>query len=188
MHSGNPIVMKQEAGSDVVDTLNQYGVPGWGLPHELGHNMHSSACGNIFLPYGLAEPAANIWSVWTFRQLGWDWASGGHADYASAGVAYHALPAPDIATLKADAWILLGCWDLIWQRYGWDGMQAFLTETAADVAAGASAGDDDARVAYMVEGFSRNYEIDFSPLFLHWGFPVSAATQAYTDQWPDSDI
>lgn len=188
MHSGNPIVMKQEAGGDVVDSFNSSGLPGWGLPHELGHNMHSSTCGNNFIPYDLVEPSANIFTVWTYNYLGWDLSVGGHADYADAGIAYHNQANPDIAALKSSAWVMLGCLDLIWQRYGFGGMQAFLTETAADYAGGNSVSGDDARVAYLVEGLSRGYEIDFSPLFLHWGFPVSAQTQAYTDQWPDSDI
>jgi hypothetical protein len=43
-------------------------------------------------------------------------------------------------------------------------------------------------VAYLVEGISRGYQRDFSPLFLHWGFPISAQTQTYTGQWPDGDM
>jgi hypothetical protein len=188
MHSGNPIVMKQEAGQEVVNSFNQYGQPGWGLPHELGHNMHSSACGNIFIPYNLVEPAANVFTVWTYRYLGWDWASGGHSGYANAGIAYHNQPTPNFAELTGSPWIMLGCWDLIWQFYGFEGMQAFLTETAQHHAAGNSVNGDAARTAWLVEGMSRAYERDFSPLYEHWGFPLSAQTKAYTDQWPDSEI
>jgi hypothetical protein len=50
------------------------------------------------------------------------------------------------------------------------------------------AGDDAARTAYMVEGMSKAYGRDFSPLFIHWGFPVTAETQTYTAQFPASDI
>lgn len=188
MHSGNPIVMKQEAGSDVVDTLNASGLPGWGLPHELGHDMHQSACGDNFIPYDLVEPAANVFTVWTYNYHGWDLNVGNHADYAAAGVAYHNQANPDIAQLKADAWIMLGCWDLIWQEHGFGGMQAFLTEVATEHAAGTNVSGDANRIAYLVEGMSRAYELDFSPLYEHWGFPLSVATKTYTDQWPDSSI
>lgn len=187
MHSGNPIVMIESASGDLVDSFNAYGNPGWGLPHESGHNMHLDACGFLF-GADAVEPCANIFTVRTFMRLGWDLTENGHPDYYQEGYAYHALPSPNYADMKASAWVFLGLLDLIWKKYGWDGMEAFLSQAAADTASGVSAPDDAFRCAYLVEGLSAAYQLDFSPLFTHWDFPVTDATRAVTDVYPDADI
>jgi hypothetical protein len=187
MHSGNPIVIRHFASADLVGSFNQYGHPGWGLAHEHGHNMHLDACGFLF-GAGAVEPCANIWTVRTFERMGWDQSQGGHPNYWDEGYAYHYLANPNYDDMQASAWIFLGLLDLIWKKYGWDAMEAFLSKAALDHAGGQSAPDDAFRVAYLVEGLSAAYQKDFSPLFVHWDFPVSDATKAITDVYDDADI
>jgi hypothetical protein len=189
MHSGNPIVYLAEAArSELIPRFNAEGHPGWGIAHEQGHNMHGESCGNLFVAEVTGEVWVNVFAVWSFRQNGWDWASQMGAGLFDAGHAYHAQAVPDFAELAADPFILLGCFDLLWTRYGWDGMREFLTRAAGEATGGATAGDDAARTAYFIEGLSAAYEVDFAPLFAHWGFAVSDATRAVTAAWPASDI
>ncbi len=187
MHSGNPIVIQDYASGDLVSSFNDYGHPGWGLPHESGHNMHLDACGFLF-GADAVEPCANIFSVRTFGRMGWDLNQSGHPDYFQAGYDYHYAAAQNYSAVQADAWIWLGLLDLIWKKYGWDGMEVFLAQAALDTKNGVTAPDDAFRTAYLIEGLSKAYEIDFSPLFVHWDFPVSDATKAATDIYPDADI
>lgn len=189
MHSGNPIVYKVEAArAEIIARLNAEGHPGWGIAHEQGHNMHAAACGDLFVADGTGEVWPNVFGLFSYRQNGWDWAPQMGADLFAAGHAYHAQAAPDIGQLRRDPFILLGCLELIWSRYGWEGMERFMTRAAADRAMGRQAGDDATRIAYWVENLSRAYEVDFAPLIAHWGFPVSEATRAVTRAWPPSDI
>jgi hypothetical protein len=188
MHSGNPIVFKQEAGqAEILARLNDEGQPGWGLGHEQGHNMHNESCGNLFVPDGTAEVWCNVFNVYSYLQNGWSW-SEQMGDIFAKGHAYHTQASPDFDELLADPFVMLGCLELVWSQYGWDGMQAFFTKAATDSAAGVAAGDSAARTAYMVEQLSAAYELDLAHLFVHWGFTVSAATAAATAAYPDANI
>jgi len=189
MHSGNPIVFKQEAGRlEIIPMLNSEGYPGWGIGHEQGHNMHIDACQNLFVVEGTAEPWCNVFNVYSYLQNGWSWASAQPTDPFAAGHAYHAQASPSFSQLTSDPWILLGCLELIWNRYGWTGMQTFLTRAATDAATGATTADDAARAAYLVEQMSVAYHVNFAPLFAHWGFAVSSATQTATSGLPACSI
>ncbi|MCC7477497.1 hypothetical protein IT575_03475 [bacterium] len=187
MHSGNPIVIQDYASGDLVQSFNDHGHPGWGLPHEHGHNMHLSACAYLF-GADAVEPCANIWSVRTFERMGWDLNQSGHPDYYQAGYDYHYAPTQNYSDVQASAWIWLGLLDLIWKKYGWEGMESFLAEAALDAKNGVTAPDDAFRTAYLVEGLSAAYSLDFSPLFDHWDFPLTDATRAATDVYPDAEI
>ncbi len=182
-HSGNPIVFKQEAGPEIVESFNA-GWPGWGMLHEQGHNMVITACNNLYVCEGTAEPWCNVFTVWAIHAMGWPQREGSY----DAGQAYHAQAQPDFKQLTRDPWILLGCLELIWSRYGWDGMQRFMTQAATDAAAGRSASGDAAATAYFVEQLSAAYGRDFAPLIAHWGFGVSAASAALTKQYPAAEI
>lgn len=189
MHAGNPIVFKREAGQlEIIPLLNSEGYPGWGIGHEQGHNMHIDACQNLFVVEGTAEPWCNVFNVFSYLRNGWSWTSAHSEDIFAAGHAHHAQASPSFPQLTSDPWILLGCLELIWTRYGWTGMQTFLTRAATDAASGASAGDDAARTAYLVEQMSRAYQVDLAPLFAHWGFAVSSATQSATSGLPSCSI
>lgn len=188
LHSGNPIVYRPDAAAaEIVPRLNQ-GLPGWGIAHEQGHNMHGSTCANLFVPAGTGETWPNVFVLWAYRERGWDWTAQMGADLLDAGHAYHALAEPGFGDLLADPFIFLGCLDLVTTRYGWEGMRSFLTAAATVAERGATASDDAERVAFMVEGLSDAYALDFSPLFSHWGFAVSAATAAATSVQPSCDI
>jgi hypothetical protein len=182
-HSGNPIVFKQEAGEEIVNSFNA-GWPGWGMLHEQGHNMVITACNDLFVHSGTAEPWCNVFSVWAIQRMGWPEREGSY----DAGHAYHAQATPDFRQLTSDPWVLLGCLELVWSKYGWGGMQEFMTHAAQDAAAGKSSPDDAAATAYFVENLSRAYGRDFAPLIAHWGFPVSAASRATTAQYPPAEI
>lgn len=183
MHSGNPIVFKQEAGGEIVKCFNN-GWPGWGMLHEQGHNMVISACNNIYVHHGTAEPWCNVFTVWAIHRMGWPQRDGAF----DAGHAYHAQAQPDFAQLTSDPWILLGCLELVWSRYGWDGMQRFMTRAASDAAAGQGWTSNAAATAYFVEQLSAAYQRDFAPLIAHWGFPVSDASREITRQYPAAEI
>jgi hypothetical protein len=182
-HSGNPIVFKQEAGQEIVDSFNA-GWPGWGMLHEEGHNMVITACNNLFVHSGTDEPWCNVFTVWAIHRRGWP----ERADAFDAGHKYHAQAQPDFTQLTSDPWILLGCLELIWSKYGWDGMQDFMTHAAQDAAAGKTSPDDAAATAYFVEQLSASYHLDLAPLIVHWGFPVSEASRAFTAQLPPAEI
>lgn len=187
MHSGNPIVIQEGASGDLVESFNKYGNPGWGLAHESGHNMHLDACAFLF-GADVVEPCANIFTVDTFRRLGWDQAQNGHAGYEQEGYAYSAQAEPHYQQVKDSAWIFLGLLDKIWAAYGWDGMEKFLAQAADDAAHGMTAPDDAFRTAYLVEGLSAAYGRDFSPVFAHWDFPLTEETKAKTAQYPAAEI
>lgn len=189
MHSGNPIVFQTAAArTEIIPRFNAAGHPGWGIAHEQGHNMHGDSCGNLFVPDGTAETWTNVFALWSYRQNGWDFVPQMGADLFDAGHAYSDQPTPNFDELLADPFILLGCLELIWSRYGWDGMRRFMTQAATDTAALVEAGDDVARTAYLVEELSHAYEIDFASLIAHWGFAVSDSSRAITIVYPPSDI
>ena len=189
MHSGNPIVYQAAAAeAEIIPRLNAEGHPGWGVAHEQGHNMHSSTCGDLFVSAGTGEVWPNVFGLASYRANGWDWAPQMGAALFAAGHAYHAQATPDFAALQADPFILLGCLDLLGARYGWEGMQRFMTQAAVDHAAGVHAPTDADRVAYLVEKLSAAYEVNFAPLITHWGFPVTDASRAVTSVYPASDI
>jgi hypothetical protein len=187
MHSGNPIVMQEGASADLVASFNTYGHPGWGLVHELGHNMHLSACGYLF-GNDVIEPTCNIFSVRCFELLGWDQSENGHPGYETEGLAHHAQADPQYSQIKESAWVFLGLLDLIWKRYGWEGLTEFLAQAAEDTAQGVKAPDDAWRTAYLVEGLSSAYRVDLAPLFEHWGYTLTDATKAKTAKYEQADI
>jgi hypothetical protein len=188
MHAGNPIVFKQEAGqAEIIRWLNADGQPGWGLGHEQGHNMASDSCGNLFVPDGTTEVWCNVFNVYSYLHNGWSWTEQ-MGDLFTKGHAFHAQANPDFNALLADPFVMLGCLELIWSKYGWGGMQTFFTKAATDSAAGLTASDSAARTAYMVEQLSAAYQLDLAPLFVHWGFTVSAASLAATGRYPDANI
>ncbi len=184
MHSGNPIVMKVGAARDTARVINNEGKSGWGAPHELGHNMVISACGNLFVHSGTGEEWCNVFTTWTFMQMGWSAREGSYDE----GHKYHAASEPDFAHMKSNPWVLLGCLELIWSKYGWDGMQTFLTNAATDASNGLRTKGNDEKTAYWVENLSHAYEIDFADLIAHWGFPVSQASREVTAQYAAADI
>lgn len=182
MHAGNPIVYRHYAAAEIVKQYNEEQRLGWGIVHELGHDFHISSCDNNMIPDGTGENWANVWSVWTNTAMGWPQ----HERYAREGNPYH--ESPDYATLASDNWILLDCLDMIWQRYGWEGMQVFLTDVATQTAAGLSLRDNAERQSLLIEGMSQAYGVDFCDLFAHWGFPVSEETREALSEYPKSDI
>ncbi|HES58396.1 MAG TPA: hypothetical protein ENO21_03095 [Firmicutes bacterium] len=184
MHSGNPIVMKMAAGRATARVLSEEGMCGWGAAHELGHNMVISACGNLFVHSGTGEEWCNVFTTWTFKELGWPEREGSFDE----GRKYHAEAKPDFNHMKSNPWVLLGCLELIWSRYGWDGMQRFLTQAAEDSKSGTRTRGDEEKTAYWVENMSQAYELDLAPLISHWGFPVSDASREITRQYPEPDI
>ena len=189
MHSGNPIVYRADAArTELLPRFNAEGHPGWGIAHEQGHNMHGDSCANLFVVDVTVEVWVNVFAVWSYLQNGWDWVPQMGAGLFDAGHAYHARADPQFADLVADPFVMLGCLELIWSRYGWDGMQRFLTRAATEAAAGATAGDDAARTAYFVERLSAAYEVDFAPLIAHWGFAVADASRAITAAYPACDL
>lgn len=182
-HSGNPIVFKQAAGEEIVNSFNA-GWPGWGMLHEQGHNMVITACNNLFVHSGTAEPWCNVFTVWAIYRRGWPERKGAF----DAGHKYHSQAQPDFTQLTSDPWVLLGCLELIWTKYGWDGMQRFMTQTAQDAAAGKTSPNDAAATAYFVEQLSSAYNLDLAPLIAHWGFTVSDASRAVSAHYPPADI
>lgn len=189
MHSGNPIIFQAAAArAEIIPRLNAEGHPGWGLAHEHGHNMHISACNDLFVPSFMVEVWPNVFGLYSYRENGWDFAPQMGADLFERGHAYHAEPAPDFARLADDPFILLGCFDLLLGRYGWEGMSRFLTTAAQDAAIGVTPGDDAARIAYLVEGLSRAYGVDLAPVFAHWGFPLTERTRVTTGGLPAADL
>ena len=52
MHAGNPIVYRHYAAREIVDQFNSERRLGWGIVHELGHDMHISSCGINMIPDG----------------------------------------------------------------------------------------------------------------------------------------
>jgi hypothetical protein len=184
MHSGNPIVMKTAAGRETARKLSEEGRSGWGAAHELGHNMVISACGNLFVHSGTGEEWCNVFTTWTFREMGWPEREGSFDE----GHTYHAQAEPDFEHMKSNPWVLLGCLELIWSRYGWDGMQRFLTQAAEDTKNGVRTSGDEEKTAYWVENMSRAYGLDLAPLISHWGFPVSDASRELTGKYPKPDI
>lgn len=184
MHSGNPIVMKLGAGRDTAKTINEKGMCGWGPAHELGHDMVISACGNLFVHSGTGEEWCNVFSTWTLKKMGWPEREGSFDE----GHKYNAEEHPDFEHMKSNPWVLLGCLELIWDKYGWDGMQQFLTQAAEDTKNGMRNKGDKERTAYWVENMSRAYQLDLAPLITHWGFPVSDASRKITSQYPEPDI
>jgi hypothetical protein len=188
MHSGNPIVFQRAAArQELIPRFNGEGHPGWGIAHEQGHNMHAAA-NDLYVPEVTVEVWPNVFGLWSYRQNGWSWAAQMGAGLFAAGHAYHARATPAFADLAADPFILLGCFDLLIGTHGWDGMRAMLTQAARDAADGMAAGDDAARLAYLVERLSAGYQRDLTPLFRHWGFVVSDASAAVTAQWPATPL
>lgn len=189
MHSGNPIVFQAAAArTEIIDRLNAEGHPGWGIAHEQGHNMHIGACGDLFVPEVMTEVWPNIFGLYSYAQNGWDYTAQMGADLFQRGRDHYAQANPDPAALQSDPFILLGCLEMILSRYGWEGMQRFLTQAATERAAGRDAGDDATRIAYLVEGLSTAYGVDFAPVVAHWGLPVSAASRAVTAVFPAADL
>jgi hypothetical protein len=184
MHSGNPIVMKLRAGRDMAKKLNDTGRCGWGAAHELGHDMVISACGNLFVHQGTAEEWCNVFTTWTFDQLGWTERVGSFDD----GHEYHAQADPDFSELTGSSWVLLGCLELIWSQYGWEGMHVFLSKAALDTKNGVKTKGNAEKTAYFVENLSSAYGLDFAELIAHWGFPVSDASREFTAQFPQPEI
>ncbi len=188
MHAGNPIVFQRAAArQELIPRLNDEGHPGWGIAHEHGHNMHAAAH-DLYVPEVTVEVWPNVFGLWSYRQNGWSWVPQMGSTLFAAGHAYHASTSPAFSDLAADPFILLGCFDLLIGTHGWDGMRAMLTRAARDAATGMTAGDDAARLAYLVEHLSAGYQRDLTPLFRHWGFTVSDATAGVTAQWPATPL
>jgi hypothetical protein len=189
MHSGNPIVYQSRAAvAEIIPHLNSEGHPGWGIAHELGHNFHSSTCGDLFVTEDTGEVWPNVFALASYRANGWDYRPQMGSELLNVGHRHHAEATPDFAALKADPFILLGCLDLIGKEHGWDGMRVFLTRAARDHAAGMTAGSEAERLAYWVDVMSESYQIDFAPLIAHWGFPVAKASFAKTSAYPPSPL
>ncbi len=185
MHSGNPIVFKKQAAqAEIIPNFNSNQMPGWGLVHENGHNMHLSACGHLFGRSGTIEEWCNVFTVWAYDQLSWSYDPSIFDD----GHDYHYQENPDFSELTSSCWILLGCLELIWDKYGWGGMQIFMSKAAEDTANGITSPDDETRTAYFVEQLSHAYQLDFAPLIIHWGFPVTGQSQDITSVYPPADI
>jgi hypothetical protein len=183
MHSGNPIIYKQEAADEIITSLNA-GWPGWGMLHELGHDFVISACGDMFVHSGTDEPWCNVFTVWSIEHNGWPQ----RENTFDAGHAYAAQAQPDFAQLTSDPWPLLGCLELIWSRYGWEGMQRLLTRAATDCAAGVTPEDDAWRTDYLAEQLSQGYGVDLAPVLEHWGFTVSPAACQQTAGLPPAQL
>lgn len=185
MYCGNTIVFKTKVAHKITAGFNS-GYAYWAILHEQGHNMVNTACNNLFVYSGRGpkESWANVYAAWTADQLDWP---DPPEQYAS-GSAYHYQAQPDFQRLTSERLILFGCLKLVWVRYGWEGMQRFMTQAAADAAAGSQYENDAQATAYFVEQLSAAYGVDFAPLITHWGFPVSAASRAVTSKYPPADI
>ncbi|MCB0833438.1 MAG: M60 family metallopeptidase [Bacteroidetes bacterium] len=188
MHSGNPIVFRVEASKqEIIPNLNKQRT-GWGMPHEQGHNMVGDACGDLFTVNGTAEEWANVYTVWTYKNFGWDYAQDQSIDIYEEGHAHHLKKNPTLAEVQNSSWVLLGCLELIWSKYGWDGMQKFMTASAKKAATGVRHDSDEEKTAWFAEQLSQAYQLDLSPLLAHWGFRVSAASRKETSVYAKPDI
>jgi hypothetical protein len=189
MHSGNPIVFQAAAArAEILPRLAAEGHPGWGVAHELGHNLHGSSCGDLFVPTHTTEVWPNVFALWSYHRNGWSPTAQMGPDLFAKGHAHHAAANPSFEAIKADPFVLLGALELIWRRYGWEGFGRFFTAAAIAVEGGAAAGDDAARLAWWVEHLSEAYAVDFAPAIAHWGFPVTPATAAATRRFPPADL
>jgi hypothetical protein len=146
--------------------------------------MVISACGNLFVHSGTSEAWCNVFTTWTFDQFGWSERVGSFDE----GHTYHAQAAPDFSHMTSNPWVLLGCLELIWSRYGWEGMHRFLSKAALDTKNGVRTEGNAEKTAYWVENMSAAYELDFAELIAHWGFPVSDESRVFTARYPKPEI
>lgn len=185
MYCGNTIVYKTKVAHKITEGFNA-GYPYWAILHEQGHNMVNTACNNLFVYSGRGpkESWANVYAAWAADQNGWP----DPPEQYATGLAYHNQPQPDFHELTSERLILFGCLKLVWERYGWDGMQRFMTQAASDAAAGAHYESDAQATAYFVEQLSAAYGVDFAALIAHWGFPVTDTSKALTSRYPPAEI
>lgn len=172
MHAGNPIVMKQEAGLDVIESMNKEQYLGWGVPHEMGHDFMNTACNDLMTCPGTEEPWANVFNVWAHDKLGWTY--GIHKDIYQEGREYLLAQNKSIDTFRNSDWIFLGCLNQLWKDYGQEGTKKALTIAAQDAKAGRSFISEEEKAEYLMLTFSKGYQRDLSAYFKAWGFEIDA--------------
>lgn len=175
---------------------------GWGFGHEVGHAMVNKACGGLFQPECTGESWNNVINMYAHNELGRN-AQGRNqgASYPSNyygedkkyarlnGTDYDLLPddVRELDILHATTCVFVKLPMLIVDYYGWDGMARLFTQAAQDTKNGVTLKTDEERLEYMIVNVSKAYNVDFSMLFEHWKFPVSARVKDLLKSLPKEE-
>lgn len=191
--------IRQLAGDDDWATAS----PGWGFGHEAGHGMVNRVCGGLFQPDATGESWCNVINIYAHKELGlYELARNQGSSYASNfygdnrkfahlnGTDYDLLPDEDrvFDILLATTAVFVKLPMLIIDYYGWDGMAKLFQTAAADTKNGNKLTTSDERNEYMIVNISKSYNVDFTPVFEHWRFPVTERIKEQLKDFPKEEI
>lgn len=177
--------------------------PGWGFGHEVGHAMVNNACGGLFQPSGTGESWNNVINMYAHKELGYNSiARNQGASYANNfygedrkyaalnGTDYDLLPDSEriFDILLSTTCVFVKLPMLIIDYYGWDGMSKLFQTAAADTKNGVKLRTDEEKTEYMIVNMSKAYNVDLSPVFTHWRFPVTENVKDLLKTLPKEEI
>ena len=170
-----PIVIPMTAAKDMVNTENYNNIAPnklWGHYHEMGH-AHQNP---MWTFAGTGEVTVNIFTVLALNEIN---------GYPLDHEATRTQPAHALATMvrhiergapfdrwKADPFLALQTYALLWHNFGWDAFRATFRDYDNIPQADRPRNDDDKRDEFVIR-FSTTVGKNLTPYFQAWGIPLT---------------
>jgi len=185
--SGNPILIRRDRVSIILEDFNERDYPGWGPIHELGHDFVIAHDHAYVLSGGDNESWANVFTIHAYDALKLPLGSGPHWT-ERGGLDYYFRREPDYEKVKKDAWIMIGLLTIIKERYGWEPFYDFFNKCAQRVATKRVPKKEQAKVDFLTRELSLSAGENLAPYFVKWGFPVSAGVRGELQRLPQASL
>jgi len=184
LHAGYPITSHMPSGTVMVDReallkgeIGGANTPkGWGLYHELGHNVQNPD----WLFEGNVEGSVNLFTLYVFENLcGTPVASNvrGSKEYRLRQMTRFNFAKPDFDKWKNDPLLGMTTYEQLQQAFGWDAFKKVFAEYLRLPESERPRTDAEKRDQWVIR-LSRQVQRNLGPFFQAWGFPVSARALA----------
>lgn len=144
----------------------------WGHYHEMGHSHQNQ----LWTFAGTGEVTVNIFTVLALNTVNGytldDDATRTSPEYALAVMHDHVAGGAPFDKWKADPFLALQTYALLWQTFGWDAFRATFRSYDSIPASELPNSDDAKRDRFVVQ-FSRAVGRNLAPYFDAWGVPIS---------------
>lgn len=182
-HAGYPIMGHTYSVDDLVDLDAILAGGSWGPFHEIGHNHQYQ---DWLLP-GTTETTCNLYSVYVMEQVIARSRDDAHPALAPANRASRVssyLASPDFSSWSV--WVALETYLQLQEAFGWDLYTSLFAEYRG-LDDGERATNDSERIQQWIVRSSLAAELDLTPFYEAWDFPIDASTYDAVDGLPTWD-
>ncbi|XP_077065046.1 TRPM8 channel-associated factor homolog [Siphateles boraxobius] len=187
MHAGYPIMMHSNSAPALINLKEAYKSGLWGAIHELGHNQQR---GVWEFPPHTTECTCNLWSLYVHEEVLRFNRDNVHPaitpeNRQARAKMYHS-GGKDLKSWSM--WTALETYMQLQEKFGWDAFKKVFT---AYHTMNGVPNDNAGKMNLYAETFSKVVNMNLSPFFKAWGWPIQPSTEekiSHLPEWNDHPV